>query len=909
MFDKLRIRRILNKQLTPEKYLKLSDEFQHNEEIIQHLIESDKENITIIPDDVMLEKVKKDNTLLDYLSDEQLSKLEDIIPNIDKDIYNEQLSEKVQYFILFHWPKKTFDLLCDVDMRRRLLLTSAYLKTNPDVSLVNDYGYDIRELFTDDEYRDILMSLPDDEFKNYVEHSSEYNKPGDQLVYISTFDVAYIIELCQKHSILFRELLHFAEFSDVVDEIMIQMSLGDADKLYELGEKRPNALAKLCTRDPKYLIFSNRGTRDKYYELKKDITLNELMFLDVNSYNVIYSMKEDEALSLIQSDFEYLYSAREPITGHDWLEKKLSKIKDVHKKEKLFNLFYSLTDRKIIDNPGERYNERNQFFKILFDERIVNSNSIEKLEEYRKTFDRDLFIELLANAYGEHVRIIFEERKELNIFDLYSFSMFDKDIYDLLGKKFVIWCIAFKLGFICVLLEKISQNKGELLAFCNYFNCIISNMDHIGLNDIHNIVEKYMIYENIFKNINFDELSEQQVNNILLLINDSKEMAINVNSIDDLNNYHNIRRDVFKKHINKLNSYEEIQEEIFHYITNTEWQNDLDSHSNLDKPSFKTFLAIFDIDNIVNNEKLIEDVGLTKEEVAVLLLLTEINKMTDVNELRETFESILTNQLDARSCHKIMDKLRNYFTQNIKKNITGIETLDEMKKKTKNDVEIVKYEGEDFRFLVSYMGVNLSSEGEYYRTKIFGKNLLDLWLYHEDGYNYISTSLVSSKTSIYPLSEESQESFEGHIIFAFGQDVDIIGMGPTDILASHWKKNGIHTFNNVNDENHTLQFTTMDNFEKQINSRTEDDHKFANEVTTTRYKEDIRKDDAFTRVMPIGIYVVGNITKEQMETARVFNEYYKAHGLGKFRIIQINPKKYDSMYSDEEKDSGKGSKG
>ena len=104
MFDKLRIRRILNKQLTPEKYLKLSDEFQHNEEIIQHLIESDKENITLIPDDVMLEKVKEDNTLLDYLSDEQLSKLEDIIPNIDKDIYNEQskikLSDDTKYLNL-----------------------------------------------------------------------------------------------------------------------------------------------------------------------------------------------------------------------------------------------------------------------------------------------------------------------------------------------------------------------------------------------------------------------------------------------------------------------------------------------------------------------------------------------------------------------------------------------------------------------------------------------------------------------------------------------------------------------------------------------------------------------------------------------------------------------------------------
>ena len=44
--------------------------------------------------------------------------------------------------------------------------------------------------------------------------------------------------------------------------------------------------------------------------------------------------------------------------------------------------------------------------------------------------------------------------------------------------------------------------------------------------------------------------------------------------------------------------------------------------------------------------------------------------------------------------------------------------------------------------------------------------------------------------------------------------------------------------------------------------------------------------------MPIGIYVIGEITPEVLETAKVFNEYYEQNGLGKFRIIQVNPKVY-----------------
>ena len=84
------------------------------------------------------------------------------------------------------------------------------------------------------------------------------------------------------------------------------------------------------------------------------------------------------------------------------------------------------------------------------------------------------------------------------------------------------------------------------------------------------------------------------------------------------------------------------------------------------------------IDEIVNNDLLIKDMDLTNDEVSVLLLLTEVSKMDDVNELRETFISILDNQLDIKSCHNIIDKMRNYFTQNIRKNITGNEILDRM---------------------------------------------------------------------------------------------------------------------------------------------------------------------------------------------------------------------------------------
>ncbi|MBE6156644.1 MAG: hypothetical protein E7161_02750 [Firmicutes bacterium] len=51
------------------------------------------------------------------------------------------------------------------------------------------------------------------------------------------------------------------------------------------------------------------------------------------------------------------------------------------------------------------------------------------------------------------------------------------------------------------------------------------------------------------------------------------------------------------------------------------------------------------------------------------------------------------------------------------------------------------------------------------------------------------------------------------------------------------------------------------------------------------------------RTMPIGIYVIGEISEEEIETARVFKDYYRAYGLGDFRIIKVNPEKYTIDYT------------
>ena len=49
---------------------------------------------------------------------------------------------------------------------------------------------------------------------------------------------------------------------------------------------------------------------------------------------------------------------------------------------------------------------------MLYDDNIVNNNSAEKLEEYAQTFDRNLLIEILTNAYKSCESMIMPEVKK-----------------------------------------------------------------------------------------------------------------------------------------------------------------------------------------------------------------------------------------------------------------------------------------------------------------------------------------------------------------------------------------------------------------------------------------------------------------------------------------------------------------
>ena len=335
---------------------------------------------------------------------------------------------------------------------------------------------------------------------------------------------------------------------------------------------------------------------------------------------------------------------------------------------------------------------------------------------------------------------------------------------------------------------------------------------------------------------------------------------------------------------------DDVRDGIFAYVTGRDVK-DKGEEFTIENLTLEQVIKAFDIDGIVDDEELINKMGLNKDDVALLLLLNEINHIRDVEVLKNTFKSLISRGMDSRLLSSTFDKIKKYCCDDVKADLLSSSILDSKKSKVIDGIEVVTLEGDSFSTLISVTGTNLS-DTDLLPQVVSGEKLLDSWLHREGGLVTISTALVSSDTSIYPADKRMWSDLEGHVVFVFDSDVDIVGMGGSDISSSHVHRSKKHAFNFI--MNNDFGFSSMAELKRRANknARENDLPKFNTEVTVSRFKEDIRKKDSGKRVMPIGVYVIGEITPEAMETAKAFNKYYEEQGLGKFRIIQVNPKVY-----------------
>ena len=893
MFEEYRIRRLLKRDITVETYQKLPYKIKKDARVIEKFLSIDKNNINFLFRDQVLEIVQKDYSFCEFLNQDLInslfSKLDISQMNIDEKIFS-LLNASNKHKIFKHDPKLYFNLLSNQELSYKFSNMVHEMREKQD-------GYfDGKGAITDPEViKDILLSLPSDKIAFIARHSSLRT---EEFIFevISSLSEQEQMSLYNGDNELFKYLS-----INIQEDIRILQAEGDIDKILQLSD---NAQIKYFLKNIEQLqfapdktigiVFKNMDTSISA-ELFRKITYDKYYNLRYYFKNIYTSMSYEEMLKILKGGCKNLLEYKEGLFHQPELIKNLREIiklnlleiSDDNKRKEVLDVF----DSKVKSENDLLWNGLGiQLTSMLLDDKIIQNNSPELLKQYSETGDRKLFVEILSNAYGEHVRTILESRPMLRYHEIPNFKIFENSIVESLGTIFVEYILTYDYSRFSYELSSIATVPKKMETFKKIWEHTLSSSETVDAGTIYEIMDSFVKYEELISKLDFSNMTELQKNHFALFLKDAKNVDVVVTSLEDLDNYLAIRHDAFLRKMEQSNGSKDMENIIFEYLTGREVNS---KTATIDTMSVKNVVEVFNFDNIVRNPELIQSMGLNDDEIALLLLINQISGINNEQVLKDVFVAISTcKELNPLQFKSTFDKISVYYVEKFKSELTDSENLRQMPQTIVDGVPIVTFDGEPFNMLCSITGLNLTlSQYCDFENK---DDLLTSWLNLENGSSTISCTLCCSDINVNPagIYEVMPE-----ITLVFDTDVEVVGMGGSDISASHVKRQARHGFEYIG--HNKMKYGTMpeikkDMVETMVEMSSTGLDKFPSEVNIKRREEDINSPQALRRRMPIGMYVLGEITEDHIRVAKMFSDYYKKENLGEFMIIKVNPEKYKS---------------
>lgn len=895
MFDELRIKRLLKKEITSEIYKELPLKIKNDSRIIEKFISSNPNNINYVSVDKIIEIVKNNYDLFENLNNDVINDVflnMDISKiNIDKELFS-NLNVKNRDFVFKYNPKLYFNLIPN-----EVLVIEFPRMISDMINKKEGYFYSSDSITDPEKLKDILLSLEPEKIVLIAEKGTiNSNKYVNQVINSLTKEEQ--MNLYNSNDKIFPYLS-----TELQGEIQISKCEGDIEKISNLPEhlqlkyfsKNIESL-KYASDKLKEEVFKNGGFSISAEQFR-EITYNSKYRLGYYMKYMFNFLQDEEILNLLNGGGknvrEYTWGfmhQKEEITNLINLVKlRLSSIEDVDKRNDLMKIFLSVVktndDLEYYDSKGIKITS------MLLDEKIIQNNDAPLLEKYSKEEDRETFVTILSNAYGEHVREIFASRPMLNYYEVPNFKIFEQSIVDNLGIEFINYVLTYDYSSFSYELSLIATKPEKMAVFKKIWDYSLARNEKVDAGTIYEIMNNFCVNEELLSKLDLANMSEEQKKKFDLFLIESDNTKNLVNSIDDIDNYLNIRNELFSKKIDKSEKSYEIREYIFEYLTGRVVNTEIAS---IETMGIDNVVEVFNVNNIIRNPGLVQSIGLNDDEVALLLLVNQVRNINNEQVLKDIFLSLSNSkELNPLSFKGTFDKISDYYVDKFKNELTDNEELEKMPQTVVEGVPVINFEGEPFNLLCSVTGLDFSM-GRYSGKKT-EEDLLSNWLNIEDGMSTISCTLCSSDITINPTGTDINIP---NITFVFDSDVDVVGMGGSDISISHTKREARHSFEYIG--HNKMKFATMDEIKKDaldsINEMKKSGmQKFPSEIGVLRREEDIRKvENSQKRKMPIGIYVMGEVNEEVLNTAKKFQEYYKNNGLGEFKIIKINPEKYKS---------------
>jgi hypothetical protein len=552
------------------------------------------------------------------------------------------------------------------------------------------------------------------------------------------------------------------------------------------------------------------------------------------------------------------------------------------KETDLQNLINALNE----DIKNKVYTFKTKYYKDDSEEATTNARNTMTPEQINSK-SHQLFLKTIKKYFGDKGYKLLKERKNINIFNLKEIHVLNKKIFNNLGEKFVNSILNYEIEGALVTIPNLINDKNKMANFKyfykNFGDFIMEKPSHF--NKIFNIFNNY---EHLIEDMRTKKTKISKKRMLVLKeIFYDQDNTYNINSVSDLNSYHDLKRQK-----NNLDISRAIKNKDLDLLKKIIYKGifSMNYHPKEKWPSFDNDItnARHVLDNY-NLEKFASDGNkyLSKKEKSLLKDLIALDSANFDDAL-----SIFNKYKDAKnvgvSTLDTIKKIPASISQAFNETLTKIDSLSERCKSKEEglsfseveDVPVYTFEGADFAFI--------SSTCRGLSTNAFKKgNKAETWFEFENGMSHISCSYSTQDNLNCSMELKQKKSQEITLIF---DEVDVLAMGTSDIGTPD--KPRVAKL----DAGHNVTFELPKEYiAKSV--------KGYNEVAINRYKTEGDSSIRYGgKIIPSAILCTNEISPQHIEAAKQFTEFLIKNNLKpigyKMPIIVVKKE----IYQEREKD-------
>ena len=428
--------------------------------------------------------------------------------------------------------------------------------------------------------------------------------------------------------------------------------------------------------------------------------------------------------------------------------------------DNIFEASVNFEDRDLHDRK-EMKKRQTQFplesLKLLFNEKILTSNTPEMINEYyTKLLNgenvKELFFSIIYNAYGEKALQILNERKDLDVYNINSLEIFDDRILNNFSPAFVNDLLSYNIVEVSSFFN-IVKDDNDLKLFKKYYE-VLSKVFGKNVETMQKAISEYYYVDELLKNIDIENLSEKQFTSFLSCICGNRN-EFNINTLEELDKFDEIANQQFLDEINLIDKYH--------------------SNGHLEVLKQKIFSNFFGL-NIVREFELIDE--LSEEEKEIIQCVNFIYWEKSEEKLKDLIQELLKNPniRNPIAVHTAINKIKEKTRlEPLKKRLLLKEDLDLACGNLKNEGKIRREQADNIT--IYYLtGIDFSS-----------KKVLEHNTWNANGRDIMESEsqLGMSTVSTYYANFGNDR---GRYLFTDIEAEDLIGVNYQDSGTSHVPK-------------------------------------------------------------------------------------------------------------------------